>query len=94
MQQRGREEQVGPEARVELRGLAAESRDTDGVLEQATRVAVVTLRPGGRKLTQTLANLGLGENPADERCEARMRELGGEELEEPLELVGVATQRG
>ena len=44
VQQRGREQEVGAEPRVQLRRLAAERRDADRVLEQAARVAVVAVR--------------------------------------------------
>jgi hypothetical protein len=41
VEERGREEEVGTQPRVELGGLAGERRHADGVLEQATRVRVV-----------------------------------------------------
>ena len=42
--ERGGEEQVGAEALMDLRELAAERRDSDGVLQQAAGVGVVTDR--------------------------------------------------
>ena len=47
---RRREQQVGPEPRMELRRLAAERRDADRVLEQAAGVGVVVV--GGRRETR------------------------------------------
>ena len=44
VQERRGEQQVGAEARVELRGLAGEGRDADGVLEQAAGIRVMRLR--------------------------------------------------
>ena len=43
VQQRRREQEVGAEPRMELRQLAADRRDADGVLEQPAGVAVVAL---------------------------------------------------
>ena len=48
VQERGGEEEIVAEARVELRRLAAEGGDTDRVLEQPTGVAVVPVGAGGR----------------------------------------------
>ena len=45
--ERGREQQVGPEPRMELRRLPAQRRDADGVLEQAAGVRVVAVGRGG-----------------------------------------------
>ena len=47
VEQRRGEEEVVAEARMELRRLAAEGGDADGVLEQAAGVAVVPVCPGG-----------------------------------------------
>ena len=47
MQEGGGEEEVGAQARVELRRLAAERGDADGVLEETARVAVVPVGAGG-----------------------------------------------
>jgi hypothetical protein len=46
VQERGGEQQVGSQTRVQLRRLAGERGDADRVLEQSARVVVVTL--GGR----------------------------------------------
>ena len=74
---------------MELRRLAAERRDADGVLEQAAGVGVVVV--GRRRIGGEVARR---EHGAHGRGEAGMRDLAGEELEEPLQLVGVAAQRG
>ena len=63
VQDRRRDEQVRPQTRMELRRLTAESRDADRVLEQATRVSVVSARRGGQG-TEELPELGVGEKPA------------------------------
>ena len=44
VEERGREDDVVAQSRVELRRLAAECRDAHGVLEEATRVPVVPVR--------------------------------------------------
>ena len=49
VQERGGGEEVAAQARMELGRLAAERRHPDGVLEQPTRVAVVTVRSRGGK---------------------------------------------
>src|SRR5207244_369679 len=43
VQDRGREQEVGAESRMQLRRLAADRRHPDGVLEQAACVAVMAL---------------------------------------------------
>jgi hypothetical protein len=48
VQERGCEQEIVAKTRMQLRGLAAERRDSDRVLEQTTRVAVVPVRAGGR----------------------------------------------
>src|SRR5690242_21679966 len=50
VQQRGRQQQVAAQPLVQLRGLAADRGDADGVLEQAAGVRVVRL--GGRQPAQ------------------------------------------
>ena len=88
VQQRRRKQEVVAQARVELRRLAGECRHPDGVLEQSARVRVVGL--GGWKAAQQFAQARIGEQPAAGRAQARMRELGGEEVEEAFQLVRVA----
>ena len=70
---------------MELRRLAAERRDADRVLEQAARVRVVVVRR-----CRIRGELAVGEHGAHRRREARVRQLAGEELEEALQLLGVA----
>jgi hypothetical protein len=43
VEQRGSKQEIGPKARMELRNLAADRRDADGVLEKASRVTVVAV---------------------------------------------------
>jgi uncharacterized protein (DUF1015 family) len=94
VEERRGDEQVGAQPRVELRRLAAECRDADGVLEQAACVAVVTVGSRGRQRAEAAAHGRIGEHRPDEGREAWMRELRGEEVEKTLELVGVAAKRG
>ena len=80
---------------MELRGLAAERRDADRVLEETARVAVMPVGAGGGKRSQRRADR---RRPArtSRRATARpgWRDLVGEELEEAVELVRVAAERG
>src|SRR5207247_5661428 len=46
VEERGGEQQIGAQARVELSGLAAERRHADRVLEEPARVRVVSLGGG------------------------------------------------
>src|ERR671922_2347597 len=82
VQERRCEQQLGAEPRVELRRLAAERRHADGVLEKAARVRVVVLEGRGE-----VAQRAVGEHGLDRLPQARVRDLGDEELEEALELV-------
>jgi hypothetical protein len=43
VQERGREQEVGAQSRMELGQLAADRRDPDGVLQEPTGVAVMTV---------------------------------------------------
>ena len=92
VEERGREQEVVAEAWMELSGLAAERRDADRVLEQASRVPVVPVGASGRKRTQS-AKLRVADERVDDRGEPGVRDLRREELEEAVELVGVAPQR-
>jgi len=76
---------------VELGRLAADRRDRDGVLEQAAGVGVVGLRGG--QPTQGAAQLAVRQRPLDRGAQSRVRDLAGEELEESVQLVGVAPER-
>ncbi len=92
--QQGRsEEQVGAEPRVELRRLPAQGRHADGVFQQAARIAVVAVGAGGRERSQRGAKPVVAEKGTDDAGEAGVRDLGGEELEKAVQLVGVPAQR-
>ena len=93
VQQRGGEEEVGAEAWVELGGLAAECGDANRVLEQPTRVSVVAVGGCGGQRAQRGSHVRVRDEGLHERGEAGMGDLGGEELEESVELVGVAPER-
>src|SRR5436190_3618591 len=84
--ERAGEQQVAAQARVELRGLAAERRDADGVLQQPAGVRVVVVERRGVRREVSVA-----QRATHRRREAAMRDLAGEELEEPGELLRVAT---
>lgn len=68
--------------------LAAERGDSDRVLEQAARVAVVTVGDR-RKRPQAPAQVPVLEEAADERMEPPVGQLAREELEKAVELVEV-----
>lgn len=57
VQERCCQEQIGPQARMELRGLATERRYADRVLEQTARVAVVAVRAGRGKRPEGCTDL-------------------------------------
>src|SRR5207244_2233803 len=78
---------------VQLAELATDRRDADGVLEQATRVVVVAVGCGGQR-AQAAADLRVAEETLDGRPQALVRDLAGEVLEEPVQLVRVAPHRG
>lgn len=90
----GCEQEVGAETRVELRGLAAERRHPDGVLEETARVAVVPIRACGGQRAERGSKLGIRQERAHHLPEAGVGDLRGEELEEAVQLVGIASQRG
>ncbi len=94
VQERRAEQEIGPEPGMELRGLAAERRDADRVLEETTCVAVMPVGAGCGKRSHPRADLGVPHERGDDRGEPRMADLVGEELEEAVELVRVATERG
>ena len=92
VQKRRGEQEIGAEPGVELRRLARQRRDADGVLEQPARVGMVCL--GGRQLPQRLPDLCVAEEAPDHGSQAGMRQLRGDELEEAVQLVGVAAHPG
>ena len=89
MDERRGEEQVGAQARMELRDLATDRRHPYGVLEQAARVRVVRVDRG-----RVGAERRRPEDALHDRAQSRVRDLRHEELEEALELVGVTAHRG
>ena len=84
--------EVVSQPRMELRRLSAERRHADRVLEEATRVAVVPVRGGGGKGAQGLSDVGIANERVDDGGKALVRDLGGEELEEAVELVRIAAK--
>jgi hypothetical protein len=92
VEQRGGEEQVAAQPRVELAELAADRRDADGVLEQPAGVVVMPVRCGRQRAQQT-ADLRITDEAPDRGLQPGMGDLLGEELEEPVELVRVAAHR-
>ena len=78
---------------MELGGLAAESRDSYSVLEETSRVAVMSVDAGGGKAPQRGADRSIASERVDESSEPDMADLGCEELEEAVELVGVPAER-
>jgi hypothetical protein len=52
VEQRSGEQEIGAKSRMELRGLAAERRNADGVLEEPAGVAVVPVRSRSGKRSQ------------------------------------------
>jgi uncharacterized protein (DUF1015 family) len=76
---------------MELRRLAADRRDADRVLEQAAGVRVMCL--GCRQAAQRGTHGIVREAPTDDACQTCVSDLAREELEEAVELVGIAPQR-
>jgi hypothetical protein len=91
VQDRGRKQDVAVQPRVNLGRLAAQGGHGDRVLEEAARVVVVLSGRGG-KGAKPLAERPLLQEPGDDPFELRVRDLAGEELEEAVELVGVAPE--
>ncbi len=88
VEKRSRQEDVRPEARVELGDLPAQGGDADRVGEKPAGPRVVT--PGRRgQDSQARAELGVAGEAPDEAAEPGVGDLGDEELEEALELVQV-----
>ena len=93
VEQGRREQEVGTQPRMELSDLAADRRDADGVLEEPAGVPVVSLDRRG-ELAQPSPEIVVSDEAPDRSLQAGMRDLAGEELEEPLELVCVPAHRG
>ena len=88
VQERGDEQEVAPQPGVELRHVAAERRDRDGVLEEPAGVPVVAVGRRGER-AEARADLRVPDEAPGERAQPRVRDLGSEELEEAVELVEV-----
>src|SRR5256714_462314 len=93
VQERRREEQIDSQALVELGRLPTERRDSHRVLEQATGVSVMAFGRGRQRPEPGSYGL-VGEETPNRRPQARVRDLSGEKLEEPVQLVGVPAQPG
>ncbi len=93
VEKRRGEEQIGAQARMELRRLPAQRRDSDRVLEEASRVAVMAISSRCRETAQRAANVSVAHERVHERREPGVQDLRGEEVEEPVELVGVPSER-
>src|SRR6266542_2435019 len=91
VQQGGGQQEVGTEPRVQLRRLAADRRDADGVLEEPAGVRVVRLC--GRKPAERSPQELVCEEPSDDLGQSLVCDLPGEELQEAVQLVGVSPER-
>ena len=94
VEERGGEKEVGPESRVKLGRLAAERGDADRMLEEPSGIAVMTVDPRGGQRPEAGEDLRVAHESAHESSEARVGDLGGKELEEAVELLGIAPERG
>jgi uncharacterized protein (DUF1015 family) len=94
VQERSGQHDVVTQSRMELRRLPAERRHADRVLEEATRVAVVPVRGGGGKGAESLPDVRVAHERVDDGRKALVRDLGGEELEEAVELADIAPKGG
>ena len=92
VQKRTSEQEIAAQAWVQLRGLAAKRSDPDRMLEEPASVSVVPVGAGCRQLPERGPNLWVACERAHDRGEPGMGDLGREELEEPVELVGVAAE--
>ena len=92
VQERGREQEVPAETRMELGRLAAERCHADRVLEEAAGIAVVTVGTGRRQRPERRSELGILDHGGDHRRELRVCDLRREELEEAVQLFGVPAQ--
>jgi len=90
VEERRCEQQVVTEAGMELCGLAAQRRDADRVLEQAARVPVMPVRAGGGESSIRRPDRSVPDEGVDHGTEPFVCDLRCEELEEAVQLVGVA----
>ena len=93
VQERSGEHDVVTQSGMELRRLPAERGYADRVLEETARVSVMAVRSGGGKGPERLPDVGVANERVDDRDEALVRELGGEEVEESVELARVTAKR-
>ncbi len=93
VEERRGEKEIGAQPRMELRRLATQCRDSDRVLEEASRVAVMSVASRCGESAQRGANISVARERVHERREPGVRYLGGEEVEESVELVGVPAER-
>ena len=89
VEQRGADQQVRVEPRVENAGLVRERADRHGVLEQPAEVGVVA-RPGAGRAAQLGAERLVAEEGVDQGAQVGVVHLAREVLEEAVELVEVA----
>ncbi|CAN5188680.1 hypothetical protein BH09ACT13_BH09ACT13_14120 [soil metagenome] len=94
VEQRAREQEVGAKPGMQLGRLTAKRRDPDRMLEQPSGVAVVTVDSSRRKRAKARADLRIPYEGFHELGETWMSNLGGEELEEAVQLVGISPQDG
>ena len=78
---------------MQLCGLAAKRGDSDGVLEEAARVAVMAVGTGCREGAERLADPGISDEGVHRCREPVVRDLGRQELEESVQLVRVTAER-
>ena len=93
MEERSREEQIGAQAGVELGRLPAERGDADRVLQEAAGVRMVAVDGGGERPLPSSESL-VGGEASGKGTQARISDLGGEEVEEAVQLVQVAASSG
>ncbi len=93
VEKRRRDEQVATQAPVELARLTADRRHGDRVLEETARIAVMAVRCRG-KSPKPFAEPGLAGEGGHQLAEPGVSELVGEEVEEAVQLVEVATCAG
>ena len=91
--QRGRQQQVLVQARVQLADLVGERRHRDRVLEQAAEVRVVPASRA-RRAPQLRPQATSPSSPSSKRPKTPVMHLAGQVLEEPVELVEVPVGSG
>src|SRR5207249_9202403 len=64
------------------------------VLEQAAGITMMAVGARSRQCAERTSQLYVAEDGSDDLRQACVRDLGGQELEEPVELVRVSSQRG